>query len=78
MIDQASLTFGYTGDENGLSFCSPLSLDVNADKSLDLICFFYTGKAGFHCGDTEGFLKGEIKDGTLIEGKDSVKIVPCR
>ena len=51
-----SLLFGDSGDENSLGFCSPLFMDVNADKSRDLICFFYTGKTGFQCGDTEGLL----------------------
>jgi hypothetical protein len=78
IIDQASLTFGHNGDENSLAFCIPLAIDVNADKSRDLICFFYTGKMGFQCGDTEGILKGKTKDGTPIEGSDSVKIVPCK
>jgi hypothetical protein len=78
IIDQASLTFGHNGGENSLAFCSPLSIDVNGDKARDLVCFFYTGKAGFQCGDTEGILKGKTKDGMTIEGSDSVKIVPCK
>jgi hypothetical protein len=78
MIDRASLTFGGNGDENSLAFCSPLAIDVNGDKARDLVCFFYTGKADFQCGDTEGILKGKTKDGTPIEGRDSVKIAPCK
>jgi hypothetical protein len=78
MIDQASLTFGDDGDENSLAFCSPLFIDVNGDRLRDLICFFYTGKMGFLCGDTEGTLKGKTKEGWPIEGSDSVKIVPCK
>ena len=78
MIDGASLTFGDEGNENSLAFCSPLFIDVNGDRLRDLICFFYTGKTSFLCGDTEGILKGKTKDGTPIEGSDSVKIVPCK
>lgn len=34
--------------------------------------------AGFQCGDTEGILKAKMIDGTPIEGKDSVIIIPCK
>ena len=78
LIERDSLTFGHNGDENSLAFCSPLAIDVNRDKARDLLCFFYSGKAGFQCGDTEGILMGETKDGTPIEGSDLVKIVPCK
>jgi hypothetical protein len=78
IIDRTSLTFGHQGDEKSSAFCSPLSIDVNADKSRDLICFFYTGETGFQCGDTQGILRGKTKDGILIEGSDLVKIIPCR
>ena len=78
MIDQASLTFGDDGNENSLAFCSPLFIDVNGDRLRDLICFFYTGKTGFLCGDTEGILMGKTKDGKPLEGSDSVKVMPCK
>jgi hypothetical protein len=78
MIDEDSLTFGDDGNENSLAFCSPLFIDVNGDRLRDLICFFYTGKMGFLCGDTKGTLQGKTKDGKPIEGSDLVKIVPCK
>ncbi|MGA2223926.1 MAG: DUF642 domain-containing protein [Syntrophobacteraceae bacterium] len=77
-VDLDSLTFGHSGNEKSLVFCSSLPVDVNGDKAPDLICFFNTGEAGFQCGDTQGILKGQTKDGTPIEGSDSVKIVPCK
>ena len=78
MVDRDSLTFGATGDENSLAFCTPRRVDINGDHLKDLICHFYTKKTGFQCGDTEGILKGQLLDGTLIEGSDSVRIIPCK
>ena len=77
-VELDSLTFGHSGSEKSLAFCSPISVDVDADKNRDLLCFFYTGQAAFKCGDTQGILKGKTKNGTPIEGSDSVRIIPCR
>jgi hypothetical protein len=77
-VDQDSLTFGRTGDEDSLAFCSSSPEDVNDDGLYDLVCHFYTQHTGFECGDTEGILKGQSVDGVPIEGSDSVKIVPCK
>jgi hypothetical protein len=77
-VDQDSLTFGHTGDEESLAFCSPSPEDINDDGLYDLVCHFYTQHTGFECGDTEGILKGQTVDGVPIEGSDSVKIVPCK
>jgi hypothetical protein len=78
-VDQGSLTFGATGDEQSLISCKRKPKDVNHDGVKDdLVCHFSTQLAGFKCGDTEGILKGLTKDGKLIEGKDSVNIVKCK
>ena len=77
-VDQDSLTFGPTGDEDSLAFCSPSPEDVNDDGYYDLVCHFYTQSAEFKCGDEWGYLKGQTVDGVLIEGSDSVRIVPCK
>jgi len=76
-IDLESLTFGRTCDEQSLAFCHG-SEDVNGDGLKDLVCHFYTRQTGFQCGNTEGILKGKTTDGTSIEGRDSVRIVPCK
>jgi hypothetical protein len=76
MLNRNTLTFGAKGNEKSLSFCS--SIDVNRDGYRDLLCFFYNETAGFHCGNTKGILKGKTVDGMPIEGRDTVKIVPCR
>jgi len=78
VVDQDSLTFGPTGDEGSLAFCSPSSEDVNDDGRDDLICHFYTQSAEFECGDEWGYLKGQTMDEVPIEGSDSVRIVPCK
>ena len=80
VVDTESLTFGRTGDEESLAFCSPSSEDVNGDGFVDLVCHFYTQMTGFECGDDEGILKGQTVDETPVEGNDSVRIVPsaCR
>ena len=77
-IDPASLTFGRTGSENSLAFCNPQGQDVNGDGRLDLFCHFRTEDAGFECGDTEGVVRGATVDGRLVQGRDSVLIIPCK
>jgi hypothetical protein len=77
MVNMDSLTFGVTGVEESLAFCNKPT-DINKDGLKDLVCHFYSHYAEFQCGDTKGVLKGETVDGTPLEGKDSVKIVPCK
>ena len=77
-VDQKSLTFGSTGDEESLAFCNQRSQDVNGDGFKDVFCYFYTQSAGFQCVDTEGIVRGKTVDGTPIEGRDSVKIMRCK
>jgi len=78
MFNKDSLTFGTTGDEDSLAFCNHRGEDINGDGMRDLVCHFYTEETGFLCGDTEGVLKGMAMDGTPIEGRDSVRIIPCK
>ena len=77
-VDKHSLTFGATGDEDSFAFCDWLNLDVNRDRYRDLTCYFLKQNAEFDCGDTRGILKGKTVDGKFVEGKDTVKIIPCR
>jgi len=74
-VDTSTLTFGRTGDENSLAFCSPSPEDVNGDGLHDLVCHFDTRSTGFRSGDTVGILRGRLLDGTAIEGRDFVRIV---
>jgi len=74
-VDRTSLTFGRTGDETSLAFCSGAE-DVNADGLPDLVCHFNTKHADFLVGDTAGVLKGRTVDGVPFVGTDSVRIVP--
>lgn len=74
-IDTTKLRFGKTGTE--ASLCTvPRMTDYNRDGVPDLMCEFRTGDCGFAAGDVVGILKGQLLDGTDIEGQDSVKIVP--
>lgn len=75
-VDTESLTFGILGDEGSLSFCNSSPEDVNDDGYDDIVCHFYTQMTGFECGDEGGILKGQTMDEILIEGSDSVRIVP--
>jgi hypothetical protein len=77
-VDWDSLTFGPTGDEDSLAFCSPSPEDVNYDGLDDLVCHFDTQSAEFGCGYERGYLKGQTGDDVPIEGSDSVRIVPCK
>jgi hypothetical protein len=77
-VDRGSPTFGPTGDEDSLAFCSPSPEDVDGDGLYDLVCHFFTQRAGFECGGESGYLKGQTVGGVSIEGSDSVRIVPCK
>ena len=75
-VDQTSLTFGPTGNEDSLDFCAGAE-DVNGDGFLDLVCHFNTQATGFQKGDTQGILKGLTVDPipAFLLGRDSVRIV---
>jgi hypothetical protein len=73
-VDQLSLRFGPTGDENSLLRCHPE--DVNQDGRFDLLCHFDTQRAAFAEGDVAGIVKGQTLTGRPIRGMDSVRIVP--
>ena len=74
-VDQSSLRFGSTGDEDSLMHCNPRGIDVNHDGRRDLVCRFDVSKANFEPGDTEGVLTGAMGSGDAIEGKGYLKII---
>jgi hypothetical protein len=76
-VNGDSLTFGLTGSEDSLAFCSPSPEDVNDDGLLDLVCHFHTQGTGFCEADeaVEGILGGETFGGFPIKGTDSVRLV---
>jgi hypothetical protein len=71
-----SLTFGHDGSEESLEKCNKPSDDLNQDGKNDLVCHFDNQLTGIRKGDIEGVLKGEMKDGTMIEGRGLLKVVP--
>ena len=73
-VDATSLTFGRTGGEASLAFCSGPE-DVNGDGFLDMVCHFTTAATGFIAGDVQGSLKGTTRGGVAIDGTDAVRIV---
>lgn len=74
-IDQTSLTFGRTGNEQSLAFCDPNGEDVNGDGLPDLICHFVTRLAGFENGDTVGILTGKTVRDVVFKGTDPINVV---
>lgn len=77
-VDIDSLMFGASGGEESIAFCNRNPDDVNGDGYDDLVCHFYTQMTGFDCEDREGIVRGLTIDGIPMEGRDSVKIVPCK
>jgi hypothetical protein len=75
-VDVNSLTFGHGGDEESLEKCNKGSADFNKDGIKDMICHFDNQMAEFRKGDLEGVLKGSLKDGTAVEGRGLLKVVP--
>jgi GH25 family lysozyme M1 (1,4-beta-N-acetylmuramidase) len=71
--DTATLTFGRTGNEHSLAFCSVE--DVNGDGLPDLICHFSTQATAFQSGDTVGVLKGRTLAGIPLRGTDAIVVV---
>lgn len=73
-VDESSLTFGQTGDEQSLRGCNTRAVDVNHDGLRDKICHFDVRAAGFRKGDLEGILKGKTVSGTRFEGHGPLKV----
>lgn len=73
-VNQATLTFGRTGDEASFQSCDASGVDVNQDALLDLICHFNVQETGFLFNDTQGILRCRTVDNFLIEGRDAVAI----
>jgi len=74
-VDQTSIRFGRSGDEDSLSFCRRRNRDVNHDGLEDLTCIFRTRDTNFEPGDTVGILKCETLDDTQIQGSDAVRVI---
>ena len=75
-VNQSSLTFGVSGNEESLDSCNLSGKDVNGDGLSDLICYFKVELTNFAADTAEGILKGEIAGSSLIEGCDFVRILP--
>ncbi|MDH5648173.1 MAG: PPC domain-containing protein [Gammaproteobacteria bacterium] len=75
-VDLTTLTFGSTGDEASLSHCGKSNQDFNNDGRLDVMCHFNNQDASFNYSDIEGILRGATTDGTRIEGRAPLKMVP--
>lgn len=74
-VDQTSLKFGITGNEDSLIRCNRHGVDVNRDNRPDLICHFDFRKANFAPGDNEGIVTGTTDSGAGFEGRGWLKIV---
>ena len=74
-IDSSSVLFGWTGIEAS-PVRAPIMRDLNRDGFLDAMYGFQTFDCGFQPGDTEGWLTGFTNSGIMIEGSDSVLVLP--
>lgn len=77
-VNQSSLRFGSTGDEDSLMHCKPHGVDLNHDGLPDLLCFFDVTKADFQPGDANGILTGETDTGDAFKGQGYLKVVTGR
>lgn len=77
MVDPETVTLS-NGGEPGTCWTTPGSEDVNGDGLLDQVYHCENDPPIFACGDTEGFLRGSLLDGSAFEGSDTVKTVPCK
>ena len=75
-VNVDSLTFGHEGSEESLEKCNKPTADLNKDGIKDMICHFDNQMAEFRKGDLAGVLRGSLKDGTMIEGRGMLKVVP--
>jgi Tol biopolymer transport system component len=71
-VDQSTITFGHTGNENSLYSCQNQPRDVNGDGLPDLVCQFKIEKSGIQMGDTSVTLRFKNLDGTSYEGRDTI------
>jgi hypothetical protein len=76
-VNVATLTFGNTGDEASLSKCHGRE-DINDDGYPDMLCHFENQVAAFSSSSEEAVLKGRLDDGSLIEGRGRLKVVPAK
>jgi hypothetical protein len=76
-VNVTSLTFGGTGDEASLSKCHGRE-DINDDGYPDMLCHFENQVAAFSPTSEEAVLKGRLDDGSLIEGRGRLKVVPAK
>ena len=74
-VDENSLTFGHSGDENSLHRCEKRGRDVDGDGRPDKVCYFDNRAAKFEATDDKGILKGTIA-GKLFEGNGMLKVIP--
>ena len=77
MVDQSTLSFGglevrVRGNKGPLCGLE----DVNLDGVYDLVCHFDDDATNWTPGNGEATLSGELLDGTVIEGTDSVCVLP--
>jgi hypothetical protein len=74
-VDQQSIRFGASGNEDSLLRCHKEGVYLNADDIPDLICHFDTQAAKFGPEDLSGFIKGKTSKGKF-EGRGDLKVVP--
>lgn len=74
-VNQASITFGRTGNEKSLSRCRKKSKDMNNDGLPDLSCRFVLSSAAFQVGNVNGILRFQDANGKPYEGRDAITMV---
>jgi hypothetical protein len=73
-IDQSSIRFGKTGQENSLKLCTTDLEDLDGDGLSDLTCKFKMDKTGFDIFTTQAILTAKSTDGFSLVGVDGVVV----
>ena len=76
-VDSGSVRFGPTGKEATALRCTKRGIDVNRDKTRDMVCIFDNQATRFDPSHEKGKITGTI-GGKEFQGEGSLKVIPVK